>query len=693
MTLSFNQRRPVIIGPNVPIYPNDTDIWVNTDNNTLYRFDGTSWGVISSGSATVSGSGGYTYEQIQDVVAPLLNHASHTNITVSYDDANDKILITAPSESIQDAAAVLLNHANHSGITALYNDSFNRIELTNTALDPATASATYLTQANASATYLTPSTASATYITQANASATYIPQSSQQSIINSASGAAVTYLVNSAPSTLDTLNELATALGNDANFSTTVTNSLTSKLNISTASATYLTQSSASANYVTQSQLNSQYNNRTRWTKTYSSSTTSITGLDDNSVTLNYSVGVEEVYLNGVLLTPVQDYTTPGSTVITLGSAVVSGDIIEVVSTFPVNISNVYTQSDANNIFLTQSSASSTYLRQSSASTTYTPLSSPVTSFKNKVINGGFDIWQRGTSFSAGGYTADRWLLQVDGAGATRAVSQQAFTPGNQITNYESQFFLRYNQSVAGSGATFNIIDQRIEDVRTLAGQVVTVSFWAKADSARTITSSIQQAFGTGGSAEVAGIQSGNINITTSWTRYSYTGTLASITGKTIGANSYAAFRINLPLNTTFTVDIWGVQVEKGSIATEYEQRFIGTELDLCQRYYQKSYDYATAPGTATANGAIFTRVPQTNTSLQEMNTRLNKTMRTTPTMTWYSPNTGASGKIRDVQAATDRDIQWNFDISDTFTGWIITTTSVSDQSEIRAQWVASAEL
>jgi hypothetical protein len=85
-------------------------------------------------------------------------------------------------------------------------------------------------------------------------SATYIPQTSQQSIINSASGAAVTYLVNSAPSTLDTLNELATALGNDANFSTTVTNLLDTKLNASTASATYLTQSNASSTYLTQAE-------------------------------------------------------------------------------------------------------------------------------------------------------------------------------------------------------------------------------------------------------------------------------------------------------------------------------------------------------------------------------------------------------------------------------------------------------
>ena len=84
-------------------------------------------------------------------------------------------------------------------------------------------------------------------------SATYIPQINQQSIINSASGAAVTYLVDSAPGTLDTLNELATALGDDANFATTVTNSLATKLDSSTASATYLTITNASTTYLTQS--------------------------------------------------------------------------------------------------------------------------------------------------------------------------------------------------------------------------------------------------------------------------------------------------------------------------------------------------------------------------------------------------------------------------------------------------------
>jgi hypothetical protein len=362
-------------------------------------------------------------------------------------------------------------------------------------------------------------------------------------------------------------------------------------------------------NTYTQGQIDNKIANTfTRWVDTLSASATVLSGLDDNSNTLSYTPGLEQVYVNGILLLPSEYTATSGSSVV-LSEAAVSGDVIQIYTLKNFRVPNTYTIGQTDDQFLTKTSASATYI----------PQSSPVTSFKNKIINSEFDIWQRGTTFSAGGYTADRWLLQVDGSSATRAVSQQALTPGS-ITGYESPFFLRYNQSVAGSSATFNILDQRIEDVRTLAGQVVTVSFWAKADSSRTITSSIQQVFGTGGSSEVAGLASGNINITTSWTRYSYTGTLASISGKTVGTNSYAAFRINFPINATFTVDIWGVQVERGSIATEFEQRFIGDELRLCQRYLPVIYGKTEFSGYAySANNAIYsvpfpvtTRVPAT---------------------------------------------------------------------------------
>jgi len=95
---------------------------------------------------------------------------------------------------------------------------------------------------------------------------------------------------------------------------------------------------------------------------------------------------------------------------------------------------------------------------------------------KNKIINGDFGIWQRGTSFSSAtglGYTADRWFLSWSGT-TTIAVSRQTFTPGTApVAGYESSHFARIART-AGSADDYFL--QRIEDCRTFAGQTITAS-------------------------------------------------------------------------------------------------------------------------------------------------------------------------------------------------------------------------
>jgi hypothetical protein len=214
---------------------------------------------------------------------------------------------------------------------------------------------------------------------------------------------------------------------------------------------------------------------------------------------------------------------------------------------------------------------------------------------KNKIINGDFRIWQRGTSFTPvnGTYTADRFVINFNGSSATRTISQQTFTPGAApVAGYEAPFFLKFDQSVAGSGGTFNDVRHRIEDVRTLANQTVTWSFWAKAAATTSVVVVVDQDFGSGGSSRVFNaIASQTISVGTSWQRFTYTGTMASVNGKTIGTSSFIDFTIRMPSNATFTVDIWGVQVEAGSTATEF-QTATGTlqgELAACQRYYYRT--------------------------------------------------------------------------------------------------------
>jgi hypothetical protein len=232
----------------------------------------------------------------------------------------------------------------------------------------------------------------------------------------------------------------------------------------------------------------------------------------------------------------------------------------------------------------------------------------PFVAGKNKIINGDFGIWQRGTSFtnpSINAFVSDRWRWNGDGSGGTRIWSQQSFTPGTApVAGYEGQYFMRYNQSVATSGTTYeNFLIQPIENARTFAGQTVTLSFWAKADTAgRTIGLAALQYCGTGGSGTFAVYPSGP-TLTTSWVRYTATFTVPSLSGKTVTSDSILQIIFSVgSLNTVQTLDIWGVQLEAGSVATPFTtaSNTLQGELALCQRYY-----YRQSP--ATGGGAYRT--------------------------------------------------------------------------------------
>ena len=310
----------------------------------------------------------------------------------------------------------------------------------------------------------------------------------------------------------------------------------------------------------------------TRWTKQPAAGTTSLTGNDDYSIPLAYSPGYEQVFLNGVLLSRSgSEYTATNGTSITLAAATVAGDIVEVICPLQIATTDTYTQSAVNNAFQANSNN--------------------FTAGKNKIINGDFSVWQRGTSVTGSGtetYSADRFLWVGDGSGGTRTFSRQTMGYGD-IANYEYPYFFRFNQSVAGSGASYNYLCQRIENANTFAGQTVTFSFWAKASASTTLPAIYaRQRFGSGGSSETSTTVASSIALTTSWQRFTYTFTVPSIAGKTVGTSSYLTMDVYHPINTTFTIDTFGWQLEAGSNATAF-QTATGTiqgELAACQRYY-----------------------------------------------------------------------------------------------------------
>jgi hypothetical protein len=226
---------------------------------------------------------------------------------------------------------------------------------------------------------------------------------------------------------------------------------------------------------------------------------------------------------------------------------------------------------------------------------------------KNKIINGDFNINQRGftSTTSTFGYNFDRWTFARTGGSLT--LSAETFTPGTApVAGYESKNFVRCAISGQSAAADRFIYSQAIESVRTFANQTITVSFWAKASSGTpSVAVSVVQTFGSGGSpsgdVQTAG---GKIAITTSWARYSVTFAVPSISGKTIGTANDDALNVrlwtsagtdfNAPTNSlgiqNATIDFWGVQVEAGSVATAF-QTATGTlqgELAAASRYYQR---------------------------------------------------------------------------------------------------------
>jgi hypothetical protein len=560
-------------------------------------------------------------------------------------------------------------------------------------------------------------------------------------------------LINGAPSTLDTLDEIAAALADTANFSDTVVlksgSTMTGALTLSgaptvdlhaatklyvdavagsaTAAASSATAAEAAYDSFDDRYLGAKSAAPTldndgnalvtgalywntpaatmfawsgsawgsisstaaifRYKYTAAGGETSESGLDDNGITLSYIAGKEQVYLNGVLLVRGTDYTASNGTSIASLAALTAGDILEIITFTAFDLATaidkalfdakgdilVATAADTpgkltagvDGYVLKANSATATGLEWAAA-TDQTPLttkgdlftfstvdarlavgndgetlvadSSTTTGLryganfaagKNKVINGDFGIWQRGTSFTAYGvYWSDRWTSSGDRT--SPSFTRQTFTLGTApVAGYEGQFYARW---VPGSSGTFSNMQQKIEDVRTFAGQTATLSYWARI-STGTATNSpfVIQNFGSGGSADVSTALS-TATITTTWTRFTHTIAIPSISGKTVGTSSNLNI---LPLRfetaSTADVDVWGVQLEAGSTATAF-QTATGTiqgELAACQRYYWRSSNN-TAFATQGAGFAY-------STTQMSILLTMPITMRISPTVLEYS--------------------------------------------------------
>jgi hypothetical protein len=198
----------------------------------------------------------------------------------------------------------------------------------------------------------------------------------------------------------------------------------------------------------------------------------------------------------------------------------------------------------------------------------------------------------------------DRWRFNY--TSGTTTYSAQTFTPGTApVAGHEARNFARL--AVTGqTGTNANaIFRQPIESVRTFAGQTISISFWAKANTGTpAVAVELTQNFGSGGTfSSDVNAYAGKVTLSTSWARYSVSVAVPSISGKSIGTNNNDSLLLTLWAsagsdfdartgslgiqNNTF--DIWGVQLEAGSTATPFRRNAnsIEGELAACQRYFQ----------------------------------------------------------------------------------------------------------
>lgn len=330
-------------------------------------------------------------------------------------------------------------------------------------------------------------------------------------------------------------------------------------------------------------------------------------------------------------------------------------------------------------------------------------------SFRNKLINGNFDIWQRAVSkpayANAAQFLADRW---VDVSNTeTITPSRQLFTVGQTDVPFEPPAYHR--QVVVQGGASTGALaltEQRVEGVRQLAGQTCVLTFYAKADANRQISADLYQSFGTGGSTTVGGFCTGNkFNVTTAWQKFTLVVNVPSIAGKTLGAGDYLGVRIWYSAGTDYTgltnslprqsgtFDIAQVQLEPGGIATQFELRSFGLELGLCQRYFEKSYSQEVFAQAITSDGMsqIYT------TGLPDLAHNAGTTVyfkfvkRIPPIMLVYSPQTGVQNFARDFVLTTE--VPVTFTSADSSFRWNTTGIAAATDLNLGLQWVAEAEI
>jgi hypothetical protein len=339
---------------------------------------------------------------------------------------------------------------------------------------------------------------------------------------------------------------------------------------------------------------------------------------------------------------------------------------------------------------------------------------------KNAIINGDFNIWQRGTSFASALntiYTADHWRYGKSGSmiqDIIRSTDVPTVAQSGRLFNYSLLADVTTDDNSI-SASDIAILEQRVEGYYwlPLAQKEVTLSFWVKSTKTGIFCAALQN---NPSSTDRSCVKEYTINASDTWEyktltfpaspvagNWNYTNSVGVAVIFTIAAGSnyqttpdtyqngfYVATvnQVNACDNASNNFRLCGIQLESGSVATPFEQRSFQHELMLCQRYFEKSYDVDIAPGDTSGNGKITVRAIS---SVYDGRVFFAVPKRTTPSVTLYNPTTGTAGQIRNDSASTNLTGVPEFINSRSF--GFNAASGVSNADRVATHYIASAEL
>lgn len=337
---------------------------------------------------------------------------------------------------------------------------------------------------------------------------------------------------------------------------------------------------------------------------------------------------------------------------------------------------------------------------------------------RNKIINGSFDVWQRGDVFeNINGFVADRFA-------ASRAGSMISYNSTGGMPNlrvYRSSDVpadLGFLNSVVLQRAPFSTEPQDISllyyfettDTAILRGRTVTLSFYVKAGTTFNadfivpelyVSDDIQQGIMSMHRSSAwllptwsnfSVLQGNDVIPDNTWQRVTSTFTLPSNT-----TDLGLGIRYTPPVGAASadeTLYITGIQLEIGESATPFEHRPISLEIAMCKRYFEKSYDISIQPGTVTDEGSVYVNETATdNFTIYGGNSTFTVNKAKTPIVQIYDPSiTNSVDMIYCVSNATGVPINSTL-VNQTRISRIHTVPSMPGTNLFQYHYTADAEL